>query len=79
MRVAILDDVHRAYEGTTGVSRLRDRAEVQIFTGSFGDPAALRGFDAVVANRERTRVIYCNNFQICKSSRRREITRITST
>ncbi|MGB7783598.1 MAG: hypothetical protein WCF86_19135, partial [Pseudolabrys sp.] len=55
MRVAILDDVHRAYEGTTGVSRLRDRAEVQIFTGSFGDPAALRGFDAVVANRERTR------------------------
>jgi hypothetical protein len=30
MRVAILDDLHRAYEGTTGVSRLRDRAEVQI-------------------------------------------------
>jgi phosphoglycerate dehydrogenase-like enzyme len=55
MRVAILDDIHRAYEGTTGVSRLRDRAEVQIFTSPFGDPAALRGFDAVVANRERTR------------------------
>lgn len=55
MRIAILDDVHRAYEGTTGVSRLRDRAEVQIFTAPFGDPAALRGFDAVVANRERTR------------------------
>ena len=55
MRVAILDDVHRAYEGTTGVSRLRDRAEVQIFTGPFGDPAVLLSFDAVVANRERTR------------------------
>ena len=55
MRVAILDDVHRAYEGTPGVGRLRDRAEVQIFTGPFGDPAVLRGFDAVIANRERTR------------------------
>jgi hypothetical protein len=41
MRVAILDDLHRAYEGTTGVSRLRDRAEVQIFTshrGSYYEP-----------------------------------------
>jgi phosphoglycerate dehydrogenase-like enzyme len=55
MRIAILDDVHHAYEGTTGVSRLRDRAEVQIFTGPFGDPAVLRSFDAIVANRERTR------------------------
>src|SRR5215471_17858595 len=55
MRIAILDDVHRAYEGTTGVSRLRDRGEVQRFTGPFGDPAVLRSFDAIVANRERTR------------------------
>jgi phosphoglycerate dehydrogenase-like enzyme len=55
MRVAILDDIHRAYEGTTGVRRLRDRAEVQIFIDPFGDPSALRGFDALVANRERTR------------------------
>jgi len=55
MRVAILDDIHRAYEGTTGVRRLRDRAEVRIFIGPFGDPSALRGFDALVANRERTR------------------------
>jgi hypothetical protein len=44
MRVAILDDIHRAYEGTAGVRRLRDRAEVKIFTESFGPPAALRGF-----------------------------------
>lgn len=55
MHVAILDDIHGAYEGTEGVRRLRERAEVKIFTGSFGEPAALRGFDALVANRERTR------------------------
>jgi phosphoglycerate dehydrogenase-like enzyme len=55
VRVAILDDIHRAYEGTDGVRRLRSRAEVRIFTEPFGDPAALRGFDALVANRERTR------------------------
>jgi len=55
MRVAILDDIHRAYEGTIGVRRLRDRAEVQIFIDPFGDPSELRGFDALVANRERTR------------------------
>ena len=55
MRVAILDDIHQAYEATSGVHRLRDRAEVKIFTGSFGDPSALRGFDAMIANRERTR------------------------
>jgi phosphoglycerate dehydrogenase-like enzyme len=55
MRVAILDDIHHAYERTDGVRRLRERAEVRIFTTQFGDPAALRGFDALVANRERTR------------------------
>ena len=55
MRVAILDDIHRAYEDTTGVRRLRERAEVQIFTEPFGEPVALHGFDALVANRERTR------------------------
>ena len=55
MRVAILDDIHRAYEGTIGVRRLRDRVEVRIFTHPFNDPAVLAGFDALVANRERTR------------------------
>jgi len=55
MRVAILDDIHEAYERTAGVRRLRERAEVRIFTGPFGEPAALRGFDALLANRERTR------------------------
>ncbi len=55
MRVAILDDIHQAYEATEGVRRLRERAEVEIFTAPFGDPAVLRDFDALVANRERTR------------------------
>src|SRR5258707_9890482 len=54
MRVAVLDDIHRAYEGTRGIRRLRERVEVQIFTEPFGAPSALGGFDALVANRERT-------------------------
>src|ERR1700730_5583634 len=32
MRIAILDNIHNAYGATSGVHRLRDRAEVQIFT-----------------------------------------------
>ncbi len=55
MRIAILDDIHHAWAGTDGVRRLRERAEVHIFTAPFGDPATLRGFDALIANRERTR------------------------
>jgi phosphoglycerate dehydrogenase-like enzyme len=55
MRVGILDDIHNAYEATSGVHRLRDRAEVRIFTKPFGEPSALRDFDALIANRERTR------------------------
>jgi len=54
MRVAILDDIHHAYDATSGVHRLRNSADVRIFTGPFGDPSALRGFDAIIANRERT-------------------------
>ncbi len=55
MRVAILDDIHHAWESTDGVRRLRARADVRIFTAPFGTAPALRGFDALVANRERTR------------------------
>ena len=54
MRVAILDDIHGAWEETAGVRRLRERADVHIFTAPFGDPSALQGFDALIANRERT-------------------------
>jgi phosphoglycerate dehydrogenase-like enzyme len=55
MRVAVLDDIHRAWDRTAAMQRLRQRAEVRIFTDPFGDPSALRGFDALIANRERTR------------------------
>lgn len=55
MRVAVLDDIHRAWAQTEGIARLRARAEVTIFTEPFGTPDALRGFDALIANRERTR------------------------
>lgn len=55
MNVAVLDDTHRAYERTSGVRRLRERASVTVFTSPFGDASALRGFDALIANRERTR------------------------
>jgi phosphoglycerate dehydrogenase-like enzyme len=55
MRVAVLDDIHHAWEQTSGIRRLRERAEVRVFTEAFGDPSALRGFDALIANRERTR------------------------
>jgi phosphoglycerate dehydrogenase-like enzyme len=55
MRVAVLDDIHSAYENSAGLARLRERAEVKVFTAPFGRPEALRGFDALIANRERTR------------------------
>jgi phosphoglycerate dehydrogenase-like enzyme len=55
MRVAILDDIHDAYRTTRGIARLRECADVRIFTAPFEDPVRLRGFDAFVANRERTR------------------------
>jgi phosphoglycerate dehydrogenase-like enzyme len=56
MRIAILDDIHDAWASTDGVRRLRERAEVTIFTQPFSDPRALRGFDVLIANRERTKL-----------------------
>jgi polar amino acid transport system substrate-binding protein len=55
MRVAALDDIHCAYEGPAGVRRLPERADVQMFIDPVGAPSPLRGFNAAVANRERTR------------------------
>lgn len=55
MRVGILDDIHQAYDRTEGVRRLRERADVRIFTSPFGLPSTLVDFDALIANRERTR------------------------
>jgi phosphoglycerate dehydrogenase-like enzyme len=55
MRVAVLDDIHNAYETAAGIRRLREHAEVVVFTEPFGDPTRLGGFGALIANRERTR------------------------
>jgi phosphoglycerate dehydrogenase-like enzyme len=55
MRIAILDDIHHAWGTTSGVRKLRERAVVEILTEPLASPAALDGFDAVIANRERTR------------------------
>ena len=55
MRIAILDDIHQAWAATPGVRKLRELAEVEIFTGAIAGAAQLDGFDAVIANRERTR------------------------
>jgi len=55
MRIAILDDIHQAWDSTDGVRQLRERAEVDIFTAPTSGPEQLDGYDAVIANRERTR------------------------
>ncbi len=55
MRIAILDDIHHAWGTTSGVRKLRELAVVEIFTEPVASPAALDGFDAIIANRERTR------------------------
>jgi phosphoglycerate dehydrogenase-like enzyme len=54
MRIAVLNDIHHAYENTAGIRRLREHAQVKIFTRPISGPSDLRGFDAVIANRERT-------------------------
>lgn len=53
MRVAFIDDFHDAYKSTQGVRRLREFSQVEIFTEP-RSPEELRGFDALVATRERT-------------------------
>jgi phosphoglycerate dehydrogenase-like enzyme len=55
VRIAILDDIHRAWETTEGVKRLRERADVTIFTEAVSNASELAEFDALLANRERTR------------------------
>lgn len=53
-RVAILDDFQDAWKQTAGVRRMRSRVDVTVFTERFGEPGALKGFDVLIANRERT-------------------------
>lgn len=59
MKVAILDDYQHAFEGSPAIERLRQRAEVQIYTEKFpSDQAlirALKGCQAIIPIRERTK------------------------
>jgi phosphoglycerate dehydrogenase-like enzyme len=55
MRLAILDDFQGAWNRTDGFRRLCERAEITTFTEPFGDAAALKGYEVLIANRERTR------------------------
>jgi phosphoglycerate dehydrogenase-like enzyme len=55
VRVAVLNDIHDAYERSPGVARLRQRAQVDVFTNDQTRLADLRDYDALIANRERTR------------------------
>lgn len=59
MRVVVLDDWNDAYAAAEPIARLRQRAEVVIYTDRAPSRSAtlerLAGADVVVANRERTR------------------------
>jgi phosphoglycerate dehydrogenase-like enzyme len=54
VRIAVLDDIHRAWETAPAVARMRERATVDVFTAAV-DAARLRGYEVLIANRERTR------------------------
>ena len=55
MRVAVLDDYHRALVDDPSIARLRQRVDVDVFTERLPSPAAARGYQALIALRERTR------------------------
>jgi phosphoglycerate dehydrogenase-like enzyme len=59
VKVTVLDDYQHALAATAAIGRLREHAEVQIFTEKLGTEAAvaeaLRGSQAVIPIRERTR------------------------
>lgn len=58
IRVAVIDDYHRAFAGAEAVRRLREKADVGIFEEPFPSEdaliSALTGVPIVIANRERT-------------------------
>ena len=59
MRVTVLDDYQRAFEGTEAIQRLRQRADVQILTEKLPTEEALvralKGVKAIIPIRERTK------------------------
>jgi hypothetical protein len=61
MKVTILDDYQNVFVGMPAIDRLRQRAEVQIYTDKFGSEEALiravKGSQAIVPIRERTQFL----------------------
>ncbi len=59
MKVSILDDYQHAFEGLPAIERLRQRAEVRIYTENFPSDQALiravQGCRAIIPIRERTK------------------------
>ena len=59
MKVAVLDDYQRAFEGTEAIQRLRQKLDVQIFTEKLSTEEALihalKGVKAIIPVRERTK------------------------
>ncbi|HEX5607365.1 MAG TPA: NAD(P)-dependent oxidoreductase, partial [Candidatus Binatia bacterium] len=59
MKVTVLDDYQRAFDSTEAIKRLREKAEVQIFTEKLPSDAALaealRDSQAIIPVRERTK------------------------
>lgn len=59
MKVTVLDDYQRAFDSTEAIKRLREKAEVQIFTEKLSSDTALaealRGSQAIIPVRERTK------------------------
>jgi phosphoglycerate dehydrogenase-like enzyme len=59
MKVAVLDDYQHAFDGSPAIERLRQKAQVQIFTEKFASEEkliqALKGSQAIIPIRERTK------------------------
>ena len=59
MKVSVLDDYQRAFEGSPAIARLRQKVDVEIFTEKFSSDEkliqALKGSQAIIPIRERTR------------------------
>jgi len=59
MKVTVLDDYQHAFDGSPAIQRLRQKAQVQIFTEKFASEKeliqALKGCQAIIPIRERTR------------------------
>ena len=55
VKVAVLDDYHRVFDGDPSIGRLRRRVPVDVFTERLASPERLREYPILIALRERTR------------------------